>query len=199
VLSLPTPVLAPPTVIEPPPPVRETVPVVAPAPPPSPPSGIEFDDSPTLFGALQPFLDATAAGHRGLAIVRELPERIRTHVGPRPVDVLWLSNLERNRTLRPSDLGEIARRIERALTDEGVTVFFIEGIEYLVRIHGVDRIVKFLQSVDQTSRAHEARVWLHTTRGLLPEAELERIRREVAEGASEADGPDDAEPDDSAQ
>ena len=173
----------PPPVIAPPPPAPAPEAVEPPAQPPGPPSGIELDSAPTLFGALQPFLDATAAGHRGLAIVRELPERIRTHVGPRPVDVLWLSNLERNRTLRPSDLGEILRRIQKALSEDGVTAFFIEGVEYLVRIHGVDRVVEFLGTVDAEARSHEARVWLHVTAGLLSESDFERIRDQL--GASE--------------
>jgi len=160
-------------VLAPSPPTAPT-PVAPPAPPP-PPCGLEIGSDPTLFGALQPFLDATAAGHRGLAIVRELPERIRVHVGPRPVEVLWLSNLERTRTLRPSDLDEIGRRILRAYDEEGVTVVFFEGIEYLVRIHGIERVVAFLADADAAARVRLARIWLHLTPGLLPPSDLARI------------------------
>lgn len=144
-------------------------------PPPPPPSGIEVDFSTTLFPALLPFLDATAAGHKGVALVRELPERIRAHVGPRPVEVYWLTNLERPRALRPTDLAALAQRVQRALDDEGVTAFFVEGIEYLVRIHGVDRVAAFLHDLDEAARAHVARIWLHVTPGLLAEPDVQRL------------------------
>lgn len=157
-------------------PVSPTV-VESPLPPtpPPPPSGLEIGNEPTLFGALQPFLDVTGAGHRGLAIVRELPDRIRAHVGPRPVEVLWLSNLDRPMTLRPSDLDDIERRVRRAFDEEGVTAVFLEGVEYLVRIHGVEKVAAFLRATNAAARARLARVWLHVTPGLLTASDLERI------------------------
>ncbi len=176
--------------------LSEPAPAVAPEPIPPveipPPTGIEVDYAPALFFALQPFLDATAAGHRGIAIVRELPERIRVHVGPRPVDVYWLTNLDRPRTLRPTDLPALTSRLVRALDEEGVTAIFLEGIEYLARVHGIDRASEFLSTLDRAARARLARVWLHVTPGLLPEAELDRLLaaiRPEGEPTESAPGP----------
>jgi uncharacterized protein DUF835 len=159
-------------VLDAPPPLEEPVP---PEPPPAPPAGIEVDFSAAIFLALQPFLDATAAGHKGLALVRELPERIRVHVGPRPVEVYWMTNLERPRTLRPNDLSALGQRIHHAVETDGVTAFFIEGIEYLVRIHGVERVSAFLQEIDAAARERLARIWLYITPGLLSESDVERL------------------------
>ena len=179
--SIPAPA---PVVSAPPPPV-----VV----PPPPPSGVEIDFSSALFMALQPFLDATAAGHKGIALVRELPERIRVHIGPRPVEVYWLTNLDRPRTVRPSDLGAMAQRFHRALEDDGVTAVFLEGVEYLVGIHGVERVGAFLREIDALARQHVARVWLHLTPSLMSEAGLDQLLATVRApppgeaGASPAD------------
>ncbi len=98
--------------------------------PPPPPTGLEVDLSESLLPALQPFLEETGAGHHGLAIVREMPERIRAHVGPRPVVVYWLTNLVRDRTIKPNDLNAVAERFTKALDSESVTAVFFEGVEY---------------------------------------------------------------------
>jgi len=172
---------APPPVQSPAPPTPvETAPVPAPPPPPPPPCGVEFDYSSALFMALQPFLDATAAGHKGIAIVRELPERIRVHIGPRPVEVFWMTNLDRPRSLRPSDLGALAQRVHRALDDDGVTAIFLEGVEYLVGVHGVERVSAFLREIDADARERIARVWVHITPSLISPADLDRLVGAVA-------------------
>jgi hypothetical protein len=144
-----------------------------------------------LLAALQPFLDATAAGHRGLAVVREGPERIRTLVGPRPVAVYWLSNLTRERTIRPADLPGLAALLRKEIEADAITAVFLEGIEYLTRIHGTTAVVGVLKELDHLAREHDARAWLHLTPGLLSGAELDQIVRDLglpAPPARTADG-----------
>ncbi len=180
---LPPPARAPPP---PPPPVAPAFVSEAdraagnlPTPPlataPVPAAGLEVELSEALLPALQPFLEATAAGHRGVAVVRELPERIRTLVGPRPVAVYWLSNLARDRAIRPSDLRGLADLLRQGLESSGITAVFLEGTEYLTRIHGSEAVVAFLKELDRQAREHEARAWLHLTPGLLTPTELDRF------------------------
>jgi Protein of unknown function (DUF835)/Anticodon-binding domain of tRNA ligase/Helix-hairpin-helix domain len=199
----PVPVLPPPAVRAPPPPLQPAfipdsqLPV---APPPAPlpvQSGLEVEVSDALQGALQPFLDATAAGHRGLAVVRELPERIRALVGPRPVAVYWLSNLSRDRTIRPGDLTSLATLLRQGIEENGITALFLEGIEYLSRIHGATAIAEFLKELDREARSHDARAWLHLTRGLLSEAELTNLAEAAGvpvQGALPPEPPEPTEP-----
>jgi len=164
----------------------------APAPPPATAPaavGLEVELSASLLPALQPFLDATAAGHRGLAVVRELPERIRTLVGPRPVAVYWLSNLARDRTLRPDDLPALTGLVRQGVESNGITAVFLEGVEYLARIHGTAAIVGFLKEVDRLAREHDARAWLHITPGLLAPADLSQMMTDLG-AASPAAAPE---------
>lgn len=181
---------APPPSAPPAPPTIASVP----EPPPPPPSGVEIDFSSALFQALQPFLDATAAGHKGIALVRELPERIRVHIGPRPVEVYWLTNLQRPRTLRPSDLPALAQRIRTALEEEGVTALFIEGVEYLVGIHGIERVEGFVREIDTEARQRSARIWVHISPQLLSEADLERLVAACERRGADAPAPGEEPP-----
>ncbi len=152
-------------------------PVIPAAPEPAPPAtvGIEVELSVEFLPALLPFLDATAAGHRGLAVVRELPERIRALVGPRPVAVYWLSNLVRDRTVRPGDLPGLATLLRQGVEANSITAVFLEGVEYLARIHGSNAVAGFLKELDQLARERDTRVWLHITPGLLSPAELDLV------------------------
>ncbi len=125
--------------------------------------------------SLQPFLDATAAGHRGVCIVRESPERLRAHVGSRPVEVYWLSNLGRGLSLKPGDLAGLTAFLDRSLVQDRVTAFFLEGVEYLVRLHGLERVLEELSRFDAAAREHEARVWVHFNPDLLPAPDLQKF------------------------
>jgi len=150
-------------------------PEVLPSTPPPTPSGIELEVGSSILTSILPFLDATAAGHRGLCVVRESPERIAAQVGSRPVDVYWLTNLGRGKTLKPNDLPGLLSFLARALEEDHVMAFFLEGIEYLVRIHGAEALIDRLTQFDRIAREHDVRVWMHVTPDLLAASDLERI------------------------
>ncbi len=144
-------------------------------PAPAPTGGIELDLGTSYLPGLERFLDATAAGHLGVCVVRDSPERVRAYAGPRPVEIRWLTNIGRGATLKPTDLEGFAAFLAHSVSQGRATVFFLEGIEYLIRLHGLDRMIAQLTVFDELARAHSARVWLHLNPKLLSPAELERF------------------------
>ena len=204
----PLPAPAPPEATPPaaPPPVEPTLevatplvppippgPVVAPLPPaamvppepqpPAPPSGVELTIGESLVVALSGFLDSTAAGHHGVCVVRESPERIRARVGSRPIEVYWLSNIGRGPSIRPADLEGLWALLNRKAVDEHATAFFLEGIEYLVRIHGADAVLTGLVQFDHIARENDARIWVCLTPALMKPADIERFRSTFGSGS----------------
>ncbi len=149
--------------------------VVAPPVPEGPRGGIELMVGASVIASLQPFLEATAAGLKGICVVRESPERIRAHAGSRPVEIYWLTNMGRDRTLRPNDLPGFAAFLSRAVAEDHAQLVFIEGVEYLTHIHGVEAVLGRLAEFDRLAEEREVRVWLHVTPGLMRPGELERI------------------------
>ena len=141
----------------------------------APVGGIELDVAPSYLPALERFLDATAAGHLGMCVVRDSPERVRAYAGSRPVEIRWLTNIGRGATLKPTDLEGLAAFLEHTLSSGRVTVFFLEGVEYLVRLHGLDRVVSELVRFNVAARSQSARVWVPLNPKLLSPAELERF------------------------
>ena len=144
--------------------------------PPSPPSGVELLIGDSLVTSLSGFLEAASAGHHGVCVVRESPERIRARVGSRPVEVYWLTNIGRGPALRPSDLEGAWTFLTRKLIDERVTAFFLEGVEYLVRLHGADAVLNGLVEFDRLARENDARIWIYLAPSLLRAEDMDRFR-----------------------
>ena len=156
-----------------------TPPVWTPPPeptPPPPPTGVELTVGDSIVTGLVGFLESTAAGHHGVCVVRESPERIRARVGSRPIEVIWLTNIGRGPALRPSDLDGVWAFLCRKLFEERVTAFFLEGIEYLVRLHGADSVLTGLVEFDRLARENDARVWVFLAPALMKPADLDRFR-----------------------
>jgi hypothetical protein len=146
--------------------------LVEPIPPPTPSGGITLTVAPSYLPAFAHFLDATAAGHRGICVVRESPDRLRTHVGPRPVEIYWLSNLGRGLTLRPADLEGYGAFLARSVEQDRVTAVFLEGVEYLARVHGAERVIEQLAAFHVVAQARNARAWVYLHPDLIPPADL---------------------------
>ncbi len=168
---------------EPVPPTPVAPPEVVPLPPPTPSGGVTLIVAPSYLPAFAHFLDATAAGHRGICVVRESPDRLRAHIGPRPVEIYWLTTLGRGLTLRPNDLDGYSAFLQKALEQDRVTAFFLEGIEYLTRVHGTERVIERLTAFHIAAQAHNARVWVYLHPDLIPAADLALFSSAFGSGA----------------
>ena len=125
------------------------------------------------------FLDATSAGHRGLCLSREFPERRRALLGPREVEVVWLSNVGKGPAVRPGDLPALTGLLRGALSDRGITAVFVEGGEYLVRIHGVGPIAALFRELDALAVERGSRIWLPINPALMQSSDVELLRSSV--------------------
>jgi hypothetical protein len=166
----------------------------APPPPPppvapsGPPSGVRLSLSGREDEAWRKFLDATSAGHRGLCLSREFPERRRALLGPRDVEVVWLSNVGKGSAVRPGDLPGLTAILTKALSERDVTAVFVEGGEYLVRLHGAGPIAALLTELDGLAVQKSARVWLPINPALMAAGDVDALTAAV--GSEAADRPE---------
>ena len=77
--------------------------------------------------------------------------------------------------MKPSDLDGFSAFLAHAVSTGHVTAFFLEGVEYLVRLHGLDRVVERMVDFDRLAREQSARVWVPLNPKLLSPAELDRF------------------------
>ncbi len=189
-IELPTPPSPPepepePEAPSPPPEPAAPVPVPAPeapAAPPPPPSGVEVWTEPTADRPWATFLELTDAGVAGLCLSREFPERLRAALGSRNVRVVWLSNVGREGSVRPGDL-ETLRALFRTFLGGGPgRTAYIEGVEYLVRIHGSARTIDFLHELDALASESGGRLILPVNPALMDPSASDRLTAEFRAG-----------------
>ncbi len=161
------------------PPVAENL---APAEPP-PPSGsvlhpgIELLVEDTTDTAWTRFLDAVSAGRRGLCVTREFPDRLRRRIGPRDITVIWLSNVGRQNSVRPSDVPALETLFESALGEGHVSAVLLEGFEYLVTVNTLAPVLKLLRELHARAQTAGTAVWVPVNPRLLTPGEVEMLTR----------------------
>jgi hypothetical protein len=129
------------------------------------------------------FLESTAAGHRGLCLSREFPDRLRALLGPREVRIVWLSSSGRPGSVRAADLVAIREAIRTGVETDDVRAVYLDGVEYLARANPVDAVVRMLREVESFTRAANARVWVSVHPMLAHPADIERLLSEFPPGS----------------
>ncbi|HTT34255.1 MAG TPA: DUF835 domain-containing protein [Thermoplasmata archaeon] len=159
-----------------------SAPTESPAPPapPAPRAGLAVSSGTVANDAWRLFLDATGAGHRGLCLSREFPDRMRALLGPRDVTVWWFSNAPRPDAVKPGDLAGIETAIRAAIESQGVRAIYLEHVEYLVRVNSLERVLAFLRAVDEALTHVEGRGWVPLNPDLVDPSTAEQLGRAFA-------------------
>ncbi len=173
--AVPTPRAVPPAAVPVPIPPREAPPEPPAAPPPAV-AGVELWSGTSAEAPWRSFLDATEDGRRGLCVSREFPDRLRASLGTRRVEVIWLSNVGREGSLRPGDLEAISDLFQAALESRAVAAIYLDGLEYLVRLHSLEKTLQFLSTLEARASQHQARVWIPLNVALVDPGTVEAIR-----------------------
>jgi len=124
------------------------------------------------------FLELTESGAPGLCLSREFPERLRAHLGSRNVRIVWLSNVGREGSIRPGDLDTLRALFRSFLGSGPGRAAYLEGVEYLVRIHGATRTLEFLHELHELAVESGARLFLPVNPALMDPAGSDRLLAE---------------------
>ncbi len=122
------------------------------------------------------FLSTTETGIRGLCLTREFPDRLRPRMGSRDISIIWLSNVGRENTVRPSDLPLLLSLIRSAFDEGRVEAVLLEGLEYLVTVNSLPLVVELLRTMQQVAELRHAPVWVPVDPRLLTPNEVEALR-----------------------
>jgi tRNA synthetases class I (I, L, M and V)/Protein of unknown function (DUF835)/Anticodon-binding domain of tRNA ligase len=146
------------------------------APTPSLHQGIELLVEDTTDSAWSRFLDAVTAGRRGLCVTREFPDRLRRRIGSRDITVIWLSNVGRQNSVRPSDVAALETLFVSALGEGHVSAVLLEGFEYLVTVNTLAPVLKLLRELHSRAQAAGTAVWVPVNPRLLTPGEVEMLK-----------------------
>ncbi|MFZ0829878.1 MAG: DUF835 domain-containing protein [Thermoplasmata archaeon] len=138
--------------------------------------GIELLVEDTTDTAWGRFLDAVSAGQRGLCVTREFPDRLRRRIGTRDVTVIWLSNVGRQNSVKPSDVAALETLFVSALDEGHVSAVLLEGFEYLVTVNTLAPVLKLLRELHTRAQAAGTAVWVPVNPRLLTPGEVEMLK-----------------------
>jgi uncharacterized protein DUF835/anticodon-binding protein len=193
---LPVSEITPPTIPIPARPLAPPLPRpgAAPLPPWRPPGSVDEAETPssavgasshrgitvlveeTTDSAWGQFLDSVSAGRRGLCVTREFPDRLRRRIGNRDITVIWLSNVGRQNSVKPSDVVALETLFTSALDEGHVSAVLLEGFEYLVTVNTLVPVLKLLRELHSRASVAGAAVWVPVNPRLLTSGEVETLQ-----------------------
>jgi hypothetical protein len=81
-------------------------------------------------------------------------------LGARDVDIAWLSNTGREGSVRPGDLAALEARVASAFSERKVRAVYLGGMEYLLSLHGREKVASLLHSISEAASPAKAHVWV---------------------------------------
>lgn len=128
--------------------------------------------------AFRMFADLVRFGNPGLIITTSHPAHVRReHNIPERITILWLSKVEVDYAISPSNLGIIRDRISAFVSKKENSVVMLEGLEYLITTNGFDLTLKLMHDVREIVVVNRARLIVPVAPLALEPKQLEMMRR----------------------
>lgn len=124
------------------------------------------------------FQDALRAGRRGLCVTRLYPEKIRERLGSENLEILWLSNVGREDSIRPKDLEKLSLTVEQFVA-QAHGVVLLDGLEYLVTNNNFLTVLRLVQALRDQVAIHDGVLLLAVNPSSLEAHQLTLLEREV--------------------
>lgn len=124
------------------------------------------------------FEDAIRGGQRGLCVTRIYPEKLRERAGAQQLQIVWLSNVGKEDSIRPKDLDKLALAVEHFVSEKGGVVL-LDGLEYLVTNNNFLTVLRLVQALRDQVAIHNAVLLLSVNPSSLEAQQLTLLEREV--------------------
>jgi len=99
--------------------------------------------------ALAVFHQSVDSGWRPLYITRQHPNHVVRRRGDTDIRVVWLSTTLGKDYIDPHNLNSLSNLIGNFVSDEARAVILLDGIEYLMMSNDFQRILQFLEYVNE--------------------------------------------------
>lgn len=97
-------------------------------------------------------------GSRGLGITRMYPEKFKEKYKLSNVSILWLSRAQTTGSITPTNLGVLLEEIKEYISQKGDSIVLLEGLEYLIVENEFERVLKFINSLEDEIALNNSRL-----------------------------------------
>lgn len=125
------------------------------------------------------FLELVNHGFKGLVITRAKPDDVRAQYNLMRVPIIWLTNLEVENAVSPTELPRLYHELVNILKEHKRIVILLAGIEYLLTQNDFNSLIRFLQLTRDQVIVNESILLVPVNPTLLGEKELRVIESEL--------------------
>ena len=131
------------------------------------------------------FSSYISRGSKGLLITRVFPARIRKQYKLGSTPILWLSRTQEKKAINPTNLGALLDEVIDFVKSNSNTLVLLDGLEYLVIENDFERVLKFVNSLEDEIAVNNSRLLISLNPNVLdPEkkAMLEKTSKVLVGG-----------------
>jgi isoleucyl-tRNA synthetase len=130
--------------------------------------------------AYELFVRYNNAGTRGLCITRDLPDKVIKNYGIKKAEIIWLTNVGKDNSIRPKDLEKLNLVMDKFL-EKGPGIILLDGIEYLITNNNFLTILKLIQSIKDQVAISNSILIIPIYASTFDNSQLTLLEREVDE------------------
>ncbi len=126
------------------------------------------------------FKDILDTDMEGLCVTRDYPDKIREKYGLKNVEIIWLSNVDREDVIRPKSLEKFSLSIENFLARKK-GVILLNGLEYLITNNEFRTVLHLIQSIKDQVAINESILLIPVNPTTLADNQMDLLSGEVDE------------------
>ncbi|UCH88039.1 MAG: DUF835 domain-containing protein [Thermoplasmata archaeon] len=104
------------------------------------------------------FSSYISQGSKGLLITRIFPAKVRKQYNLGNTPVLWLSRTQEGKAINPTNLGVLVEEVREYIKKNRKTIILLDGLEYLIIENDFERVLKFINSLEDEIALHNSRL-----------------------------------------
>lgn len=124
------------------------------------------------------FRDILISGERGLCVSRDYPDKIKEEYDLKEVEMIWLSNVDREDVIRPKSLEKLSLALENFLTKTG-GVIMLKGLEYLITNNEFKTVLHLIQSIKDQVAINESILLIPINPSAMNDEHIDLVSGEV--------------------
>ena len=124
------------------------------------------------------FEKALSQGLKGFCVTRNYPLKIKSKYNLGDTQILWLSNVGKENSLRPKDLEKLSYSLEQFLANNS-GVILLDGLEYLITNNNFLTVLRFIQSLRDQVAINRSILIMALNPSTLDPHELNLLEKEV--------------------
>ncbi len=132
---------------------------------------IEEKTSDRSFKYLKKILET---GETGLCVTRDYPEKVKTKYDLEDIEMIWLSNVDREDVIRPKSLEKLSLALENFLAKTG-GVILLKGLEYVITNNDFRTVLNLIQSIKDQVAVNESVLLIPVNPSIMEKYQIDQL------------------------